>query len=80
MDFQPVLSSSLFLSPPLASSSPLSSKPPNGSLFFFWGGRGGSEILKFDLHFVFVLGLDCDDSWLKDGVLKRVFHVMIHRL
>jgi hypothetical protein len=33
---------------------------------FFWV----SEILRFDLHFVFVLVLDCDDSQLKEGVVK----------
>jgi hypothetical protein len=35
-------------------------------LFFFWV----NEILRFDLHFVFVLGLDCDDSRLKEGFVK----------
>jgi hypothetical protein len=37
-------------------------------LFFFLGGV--SEILRFDLHFVFVLSLDCDNSWPKEGVVK----------
>jgi hypothetical protein len=29
-----------------------------------------SKILGFDLHFMFVLSLDCDDSWMKEGVVK----------
>jgi hypothetical protein len=29
-----------------------------------------SKILGFDLHFVFVLSLNCDDSRMKEGVVK----------
>jgi hypothetical protein len=63
VDFRLVLS---FSHPPAFLITALFQTTKRIFFFFFWV----SEIHRFDLHFMIVLGLDCDDSRLKDGVLK----------